>query len=124
VELFIEAFRGKFRKPGLYAFGTGSESSEINPLFLVIHCPPLLAEYRMALRSSGQTASLPKSPLRRKHFADNYVASSHNNPQKSSFKPPFRHVLFALFSSRKRPTEAETSRNSLSWTILQATPLF
>jgi len=34
------------------------------------------------------------------------------------------HVLYAPPSSRKRPVEAKTSRNSLSWTILQATPLF
>jgi hypothetical protein len=32
--------------------------------------------------------------------------------------------LFAPLFSRKRLGEAETSRNSLSWTILQATPLF
>jgi hypothetical protein len=31
------------------------------------------------------------------------------------FAPPF---------SRKLPEEAEMSRNSLSWTILQGTPLF
>jgi hypothetical protein len=36
----------------------------------------------------------------------------------------FRPDLFAPSSSRKRPTEAETARNSLSWTILQGTPLF
>jgi len=57
-------------------------------------------------------------------LADNYPPSSHNNPQKSSFKPSSRHLLFAPFSSRKRPTEAKTSRNSLSWTILQGTSLF
>ena len=34
-----------------------------------------------------------------------------------------RHVLFASPFSRKRPTEAETTRNSLSWTILQGTSL-
>ena len=35
-----------------------------------------------------------------------------------------RHVLFAPPISRKRPVEAETFRNSLSWKILQVTPLF
>jgi hypothetical protein len=35
-----------------------------------------------------------------------------------------RHVLSAPLSSRKPQTEAETARNSLSWTILQGTPLF
>jgi len=34
-----------------------------------------------------------------------------------------RHVLFAQLFIRKRPTEVETTRNSLSWTILQTTPL-
>jgi hypothetical protein len=34
-----------------------------------------------------------------------------------------RHVLFLPLFSRKLPAEAETARNSLSWTILQGTPL-
>ena len=35
-----------------------------------------------------------------------------------------RDVLSAPPSSRKPPTETETSRNSLSWTTLHGTPLF
>jgi hypothetical protein len=34
-----------------------------------------------------------------------------------------RHVIFAPSSSKKLMEEAEMSRNSLSWTILQGTPL-
>jgi hypothetical protein len=39
------------------------------------------------------------------------------------FKSSSRHVLFAPPVSQKQPEEAETSRNSLSWKILQGTPL-
>jgi hypothetical protein len=45
--------------------------------------------------------------LEAKMFADNFGASSHNNSQ----------VLFLQSSSK-------CAANSLSWTILQATPLF
>jgi hypothetical protein len=57
-------------------------------------------------------------------LADNFPFSSHNDSQKSSFKSSFWYVLFTPPSSGKRPVEAETARNSLSWTILQGTPLF
>jgi hypothetical protein len=54
-------------------------------------------------------------------FADYFPHSSQNDLQNSTFKiiVPAR-ALRASF----QPAEAETSRNSLSWTILQGTSLF
>jgi hypothetical protein len=40
------------------------------------------------------------------------------------FSPIVPSVFFAPPVSRKLPKEAKTARNSLSWTILQGTPLF
>jgi len=66
----------------------------------------------------------PKAVAPPQVVADNFPLSSHNDSQKSSFKSSFWYVLFAPLFRRKRPVEAETARNSLSWTILQGTSLF
>jgi hypothetical protein len=50
-------------------------------------------------------------------LADYFPPSSHNDLQKLSLKLSW-HDLFAPPSSRKRPTEAETSRNSFARNIL------
>src|SRR5271157_3368354 len=70
--------------------------------------------------SMNPTCEEPSAPPQ--ILADYFPTSSHNNPQKLSLQSS-RHVLFAPFVSRKRPIEAETARNSLSWTILQVATL-
>ncbi len=75
-----------------------------------------------AVRLDGQSPHRRSSPGR-PVLADNFPTSSHNNPQKLSLQSS-RHVLFAPPSSRKRPIEAETARNSFVRNILQGTSLF
>jgi hypothetical protein len=50
-------------------------------------------------------------------LADHFPTLPHNHSK--DFSP----IVPAVFS-QKTPDEAESSRNSLSWTILRVTPLF
>ena len=85
-------------------------------------CPRSLAfgdlGYHEPMRANSERLAAPQV------LADYFLNSLHNDPQKSSSPSSSWHLLFAPPFSRKPPKEAETPRNSLSWTILQGTSLF
>jgi hypothetical protein len=57
-------------------------------------------------------------------FADKILDPLHNDSWKSSFQSSSRYTLFVPPSSRKLPSETESTHNSFPWTILQRTSLF